>query len=250
MRGGLVTTYIQASVAARAASSTEADPNRSICTLSLQDVDGEVQGHKAQEAMTHSPPPLRDLLGDPSAPALPVCLSLVMLTALSYPVPNTIRFECEGRAHKQTSGSARMVYELGTCRVGALGSLCHQGCSGTCIRNIYRASSLRRQPFGGLVPAVSHATFPEAIPDVVCHVPPTYETGAEKCTISMLHLHCKQLLKCIAWQNAINKAMENVTAIWMMYVCMNVQETIVRCSDGVMMIRNNREMCCDEGIYT
>ena len=66
----------------------------------------------------------------------------------------------------------------------------------------------------------------------------------------MLHLHCKQLLKCIAWQNAINKAMENVTAIWMMYVCMNVQETIVRCSDGVMMIRNNREMCCDEGIYT
>ena len=177
VHGGLVTTCIQASVAARAASSTEADPNRSICTLSLQDVDGEVQGHKAQEAMTHSPPPLRDLLGDPSAPALPVCLSLVMLTALSYPVPNTIRFECEGRAHKQTSGSARMVCELGTCRVGALGSLCHQGCSGTCIRNIYRASSLRRQPFGGLVPAVSHATFPEAVPDVVCRMPPTYVLG-------------------------------------------------------------------------
>lgn len=81
VRGGLVMTDVQASVAARAASSTEADPNRLICTLSLQDVGGEGQSHKAQEAMTHSPLPLRGLLGYPGALALPVCPSLVMLTA-------------------------------------------------------------------------------------------------------------------------------------------------------------------------
>lgn len=88
-----------------------------------------------------------------------------------------IRFECEGRAHKQASGSARMVYELGNCRVRALGSLYHQCCCGTCIRNIYRASSLRRQPFGELVPAVSHATCPEAVPDIVCPMLQPYVLG-------------------------------------------------------------------------
>ncbi len=83
VRDGLVTTYVQASVAAGVASSTEADANRPICTLSLQDVGGEAQVHKAQEVMTHSPWSLRDLLGHPSTLALPVCPSLVMLTAFS-----------------------------------------------------------------------------------------------------------------------------------------------------------------------
>ena len=87
---------------------------------------------------------------------------------------------------------------------------------------------------------------------VVCHLPMSSDsdTGAGKCTVSTLRLRCERLLECIALQNAINKATENVTAIWTMYVCMNVQEGMVWCVDGIMMIRNNRETCCDEGIYT